>query len=909
MSDLQSIKPIFSEALERKDSDRESYLNEACGADIDLRAKVEALLQAHDGAGDFLEPPILDPCATLDEPIVTEAPGNKIGRYELLEKLGEGGMATVYLAEQSEPVHRKVALKIIKWGMDTKSVIARFEAERQALAMMDHPNIARVLDGGATDTGRPYFVMELVKGTSITEYCDKSNLNTRERLDLFIQICHAVQHAHQKGIIHRDLKPSNVMVAVHDDRPVPKVIDFGIAKATDQRLTEKTFFTRQSQMIGTPAYMSPEQAEMSEQGVDTRTDIYSLGVLLYELLTGTTPFDAEKLRTASYPEMQRIICEEEPTRPSTKLSGLTGTLAQIAAHRQTTPESLGKQIRGDLDWIVMKALEKDRTRRYETAHALAEDIQRHINNEPILAAPPGAIYLLRKYCRRHRSRIVAATVAVLLLLGATASFVRYLHGSNVRWARQEALPLITKLARQEDYLAAFFLAEQANEYIPDDPMLTQLWSEVSRPYSVHTVPDGAEVCYAEFVGKALPTTSHWHVAAATMDSALVIPHSNFGDGPAPVGDYHGIGRHGLHDMAGNVREWCWNGMDESCSQRYILGGSWTDPEYMFSLRNTCAPFDRSAANGFRCATYLDAKESLTKSLFDPVENRVVRDISRLSSLSDEQFGSYKELYSYDRSDLDATTESLGNTFSHGNVEKAIFNAAYDNERVTAYLFLPTDGVAPYQPVVFVPSTNAWRESSSQNLRDLGLVRHVAKHGRAVLYPVLKGTYERGEGRPDSSSTNVAHLNWSVQLYQDLARSIEYLETRTDMDVGKLAYLGLSWGAGIGPRLIALEDRIRVAVLVSGGCFIWSDNFPPGTDSARFAARVTVPVIMINGLDDTYFPYQESQRPLFELLGTSAENKVHKTYPGGHGAMGISPDKIRSDVIEWLDRYIGVPQAE
>ncbi|MHC4517251.1 MAG: bifunctional serine/threonine-protein kinase/formylglycine-generating enzyme family protein [Planctomycetota bacterium] len=1065
MSDLQRIKPIFSGALDKKGSDRESYLNEACGEDIDLRAKIEALLQAHAGAGDFLEAPILDPCATLDEPIVTEVPGNTIGRYKLLEKFGEGGMATVYLAEQSEPVHRKVALKIIKLGMDTKSVIARFEAERQALAMMDHPNIARIFDGGATDSGRPYFVMELVKGTSITEYCDKSNLNTRERLGLFIQICHAVQHAHQKGIIHRDLKPSNVMVALHDDKPVPKVIDFGIAKATDQRLTEKTFFTRQSQMIGTPAYMSPEQAGMSEQGVDTRTDIYSLGVLLYELLTGTTPFDAEKLRTASYLEMQRIICEEEPTRPSTKLNGLLGTLSQIAAHRQTTPESLGKQIRGDLDRIVMKALEKDRARRYQTAHALAEDIRRHTNNEPILAAPPGAIYLLRKYCRRHRSRIVAATAAVLLLLGATASLVRYFYGMNVRWARQEALPLTAKLARQGDYLAAFFLAEKAARYIPDDPTLAQLRSEVSRPYSVQTVPDGAEVyykdysniegewlflgvspmegirfprgayrlrirkkgfetreiaatdpfeitlqskkdlprmvpidsplcgsylmdnyevtneqykrfveeggyenkeywknrfvkngqelswdqavrefcdktgmsgpatwaqgtyqleqanypvsgvswyeaaAYAEFIGKALPTTSHWYAAAATMDSALIIPHSNFGDDLVPVGEYRGIGRHGLHDMAGNVREWCWNSTDEVGSQKYILGGSWADPEYMFSLRNTCEPFDRSPRNGFRCVIYPNGKESLAKSLFDPVQSRFARDISSLSPLSDEEYTSYKKLYSYDRSDLDATTESVGNMFWHENVEKATFNAAYGGERVIVYLFLPTDGAAPYQPVIFVPSINAWREPSSQNLRDLWPVRRVVNHGRAVIYPVFKGTYERGQGRPDPNSTNVSHLTWSVQLYQDLARSIEYLETRSDIDTSKLAYVGLSWGAGIGPKMIALETRIRVAVLISGGCFVWSDSFPPGTDSARFAPKVTVPVMMINGVDDTFFPYHESQRPLFELLGTPIDNKVHRTYPGGHGASGSSGHKPGDDVIDWLDRYLGPPYAK
>ena len=326
-------------------------------------------------------------------------------------------MAVVYMAEQAEPIRRRVALKIIKLGMDTKQVIARFEAERQALAMMDHPNIAKVLDAGATETGRPYFVMELVTGVSITEYCDKNKLSTRERLALFLQVCKAVQHAHQKGIIHRDIKPSNVMVAHHDGKPVPKVIDFGIAKATNQRLTEKTLFTRYAHIIGTPAYMSPEQAELSDLDIDTRSDIYSLGVLLYELLTGTPPFSEMQLRQAGYVEMQRVIREEEPVRPSTKLSTPSATLTDIAKQRGSTPELLRKTVQGDLDWIVMKALEKDRTRRYDTASALALDIEHHLKDEPVLAHAPGRIYCLRKFLRRHRNQ-VAGALALLVLFGA-----------------------------------------------------------------------------------------------------------------------------------------------------------------------------------------------------------------------------------------------------------------------------------------------------------------------------------------------------------------------------------------------------------------------------------------------------------------------------------------------------------
>ncbi|MHC4558748.1 MAG: protein kinase domain-containing protein [Planctomycetota bacterium] len=422
---------IFKAAIQLKaQAEREAYILEACEDDQELLEKVRVLLKYHE-SNSFLDAPIFEPDIILDESPLTEGPGTVIGRYKLLEKIGEGGMAVVYMAEQEKPIRRKVALKIIKLGMDTRQVIARFEAERQALAMMEHPNIAKVLDAGATETGRPYFVMELVKGVSITEYCDDNQLSTRERLDLFIQVCSAVQHAHQKGIIHRDIKPSNVMVTQRDGSPVPKVIDFGIAKATSRRLTEKTLFTRYAHIIGTPAYMSPEQAELSELDVDTRTDIYSLGVLLYELLTGTPPFSKDELHKAGYLEMQRIIREEEPIKPSTKLSTFGETLTDIAKHRGSTPDLLRKAIRGDLDWIVMKTLEKDRVRRYDSANALGADVQRHIDHEPVQARAPKAMYRLQKLALRHKSQVAVALVIAILVSALAITFSMW-HLSRVQ---------------------------------------------------------------------------------------------------------------------------------------------------------------------------------------------------------------------------------------------------------------------------------------------------------------------------------------------------------------------------------------------------------------------------------------------------------------------------------------------
>jgi serine/threonine protein kinase len=442
---------IFEAAAKLPVEQRGVYLAGACGGDAALRARIEGLLKAHDAAGGFME----EPAASARKTIVLtlppdEKPGDMIGRYKLLQQIGEGGCGVVYMAEQEEPVRRRVALKVIKLGMDTKSVIARFEAERQALAMMDHPNIAKVLDAGATDAGRSFFVMELVRGIKITDYCDQNKLSTAERLSLFIQVCNAIQHAHQKGIIHRDIKPSNILVTLHDGKPIPKVIDFGIAKATQGRLTDQTLFTAFEQFIGTPAYMSPEQAEMSGLDIDTRSDIYALGVLLYELLTGRTPFDPKELLQSGLDELRRTIRETEPAKPSTKLGTLLAAdLTAVAQRRQSDAPKLVHMLRGDLDWIVMKSLEKDRTRRYETANGLAMDIQRYLTNEPIVARPPSTLYRFQKLVRRNKTVFAAVSAGVAaLVIGLVLSLYLFVE-EHVALKRAVAAEQVEKQMREQ----------------------------------------------------------------------------------------------------------------------------------------------------------------------------------------------------------------------------------------------------------------------------------------------------------------------------------------------------------------------------------------------------------------------------------------------------------------------------
>jgi serine/threonine protein kinase/dienelactone hydrolase len=1157
----QREKEIFNEALEMGTPDeRHAFVRAACGEDEELRHGIEALLEAYFAGQGFLPTRMAQASAVLEESVPREGPGGRIGRYKLLQQIGEGGCGVVYMAEQEEPVRRRVALKVIKLGMDTKQVIARFEAERQALAMMDHPNIAKVLDAGMTGNdrtsvefspqgllsnhrpaepperplaatpqrdesrapvatgmtearlpshlppadqngggrdaavplpaGRPFFVMELVRGIKITDYCDQNHLSTRQRLELFVQVCQAIQHAHQKAIIHRDIKPSNILVSLHDGVPVPVVIDFGIAKAIEQKLTDKTLFTAFEQFMGTPVYTSPEQAEMSRLDIDTRSDIYSLGVLLYELLTGKTPFDSQALLADGLDEMRRTIREKEPVRPSTRLSTLPGEeLTTAAKRRGTEAPKLIHLVRGDLDWIVMKCLEKDRTRRYDTAHGLAEDIERYLRHEPILARPPSVLYLLQKFVRRQGARLGVGAAVGLLLVGLLVTALMYRRASNLQWAKGEALPRVLQLAKEGHNQAALDLAQRIQGHLSNDPALRDLWPRICTDYSVATTPAGAEVwcreytatnqawrrlgrtpiekvtlarcmyrwrfekegfatrecvgdkesfagavdvrlrqmgeaegmawigpgpnfvhtedftrmaaifvpeflmdqhevtnerfkrfvdqggyqnpqywkelrfvkdgrelawaeamqefrdrtgqpgpatwqggtyppgqeeypvcgvswyeamAYARFAGKSLPSVHHWDRAACLGESQVIVPLSNLGpesQGLAPVGHYLGMGHTGLGDVAGNVREWCLNATDNSGEARYILGGSWNEPTYVFAEKAARSAWNRAAENGFRGAQFLPGETAAPAALFGPLPLPAWRDYSQLSPLADEEFAALRSMYRYDRRPLNATVEGIDDSSLFWRKEKLSFDAAYGGDRVIAHLFLPKTGKPPYQTVIFFPGVDAVSSPAFTGLPYGSFTEYIVNSGRALLFPIYYGTYERpaARGRVWTMSSVIetpwAYRDWMVHTVKDLARCIDFLETRRDLDRERMAYYGVSHGAILGPVMLAIEDRVKTGVLAIGG--LVPITMPRHFDMALYAQRVQAPVLMVNGTEDPLVPLMASAQPMYELLHQANEQTTLTLYAGGHGVLeGLFGQQIRQDVLTWLDRYLG-----
>jgi serine/threonine protein kinase len=540
-----TAEEILVAAVEKKTpAERAAYLDAACGQDPALRAVVDGLLKSHEEAGSFLEQSLFETAGTSETRGDEEIPGATIGPYKLLERLGQGGMGSVYLAEQEHPVRRRVALKIVRAGMDSARVLARFDQEREALTMMDHPNIARALDAGTTETGRPYFVMELVSGTPITRYCDQKLLTPDERLALFIPVCQAVQHAHQKGIIHRDIKPSNVLIALYDGVPVPKVIDFGVAKATNQNVAEQTLFTEVGSIVGTLEYMAPEQAEPNNLDIDTRADIYSLGVLLYELLTGSPPFTSQQLRSTAFLEMLRLIREVEPPRPSTRLSTCRG-LASIAASRKLEPSRLTKLIQDDLDWIVMKALEKDRDRRYETATALAEDVQRYLRDEPVLAGPPRAGYRLRKFLRRNKRPVMAAAAVLLALVGGIVGtswgLVKADQAIDAEVAQRQ---LAEKLANEKAELAEVERQSRERAEQQSELALTTLSRVVFNIQGQLSNVPGAHEVRRNLIGTAidgLKDVARSLDTAPKADHALIVSRMELGDIFLTAGDPKGGG--------------------------------------------------------------------------------------------------------------------------------------------------------------------------------------------------------------------------------------------------------------------------------------------------------------------------------------------------------------------------------
>jgi eukaryotic-like serine/threonine-protein kinase len=528
-------KSIFLDALDCPGPEElRHFLDQACGSDVTLRARVEELIRAHRDAGAFLGK--LEGQDVIRGQSDALSHGAMVGPYKLLEQIGEGGMGLVYVAEQQQPVKRRVALKIIKPGMDSRQVIARFEAERQALAMMDHPNIAKIHDGGTTSgesggvgAGRPYFVMELVKGKPITEYADLHRLTTRQRLELFLDVCHAVQHAHLKGIIHRDLKPSNVLVSLQGVRPVVKIIDFGVAKATGERLTDQSIYTCFAQMIGTPLYMSPEQAGLSDSDVDTRSDVYSLGVLLYELLTGTTPFESATLKQANFDELRRIIREDEPPRPSQRLTTMEqASLSTICECRSAEPRKLSQQVRGDLDWVVMKALEKDRDRRYESASALAADVQRYLNEDAVEACPPSAGYRLRKYVRRNRRLLVPVAVIGTVLVAATA--VSTWQALRARDAESRAVTDAAIARAVNEFFQVDLLGQAHRDSLLREELVINKDFSVKEALDQAAVKVGSrfqdqplvEAAIRSAIGEAYHTMGVWQLAVPHLERAIAL---------------------------------------------------------------------------------------------------------------------------------------------------------------------------------------------------------------------------------------------------------------------------------------------------------------------------------------------------------------------------------------------------
>ncbi len=961
-------------------------------------------------------------------------PGTTLAdKYKIIEVLGRGGMGIVYKAEDTK-LKRSVALKFMPPELiQDEEARERFVIEAQAAAALSHPNICTIHEIDEEE-GKSFIAMEYVEGQSLKDRIGQGPLGTEEVLDIAIQVAEGLEEAHKKGIIHRDIKSANIMVT---EKGQVKVMDFGLAK-----IRGGTLLTRDGMTLGTVAYMSPEQVRGEEVG--PCSDIWSLGVVLYELISGQLPFEGNNEASIMY-----SVAHKEPRRL--------------------------KDIRPDipppLDQIVRRALKKKTEPRYSSVGELLKDLKQVQTS--LRAEDLGVVDFKSFFQRIKRPRIAVPGILVVLMICFMA--VWYIdRSSKIKWSREQAIPEIIQLIEEANYAPAYHLALKAEKHIPKDPLLSDLWSKISRKVSLETFPPGAHIymkdykavdrdweylgqspldraripfgffrwriekegyqtveaaasgssgslrfhleeeeivppgmvrvpggtasrlfvihigvlksirlgdfwidkyevtnkqfkeflesggyqkqeywkqkfvkdgyvlswekameefcdatgrpgpatweigtypegeddypvtgiswyeaaAYAEFAGKSLPTIYHWNLAADPFQGAYIIPMSNFGNsGLARVGEYQGLTPFGNYDMAGNAREWCWN---ESEGKRFIMGGSWNDPHYMFNNPNAISSFDRSPSNGFRCMKGI-SPESIPEEATAPLSYPDIRDYSREKPVSDEIFRIYKRLFSYDKTELNPFVELTDDSSPSWIKEKITYDAAYGKARIIAYLFLPKNSTPPYQTVVYFPGAYALVGRSSENLR-MDHLDFILKGGRAVLYPVYKSTYERADDYVHPPATINPWRNQVIHWFKDLARSVDYLESRKDIDRGKIAFFGHSLGAGVGIVLLALEKRIKASILYVGGYFLNKmGEEAPEVDYINFAPRVTIPTLMLNGRYDYLLPLETSQMPLYKHLGTPEEHKDHKIYESGHS---IPRNELIKETLDWLDRYLG-----